>query len=118
MAEPPDAQRPERESSAAPAGETVRGFSFPLGIPLLLYPVLFWLGGRPGAVGLLALAALALCALTALWQTLSEKAYAVIHAGDPTLNRLTWRLNWLLFFVLPALALFGWALWRRGQANP
>ena len=118
MAEPSDPPRAERESSAAPAGDPGRGFSFPLGIPLLLYPVLFWLSGRLGAVGLIALAALALCALTALWQLLSEKAFAVIHAGDPTLNRLTWRLNWLLFFVLPALALFGWALWRRAQANP
>ena len=118
MAEPPDAPRPENESSAAPAGETVRGFSFPLGIPLLLYPVLFWLSGRPGAVGLIALAALALCALTALWQMLSEKAFAEIHAGDPTQNRLTWRLNWLLFFVLPALLLLAWALGKRVQANP
>ena len=44
---------------------------------------------------------------------LSEKAFRAIQALDPTLNRLTWRLNWLLFFVLPALALFGWALWKR-----
>ena len=113
MAEPPEVPRPQTESSPAPVAAIGHGFSFPLGIPLLLYPVLFWLSTRPGVIGLLALVALALCALTALWQMLSEKAFAVIHAGDPTLNRLTWRLNWLLFFVLPALLLFGWALGKR-----
>jgi len=93
-----------------------RGFSFPFGIPLLLYPLLFILGSRAGWLGSAALAGLALCALLALWQLLSEKAYAAIRAGDPTLNRLTWRLNWLLLFLMPALALLGWALARRSGA--
>lgn len=40
---------------------------------------------------------------------LSQKSFDEIHAQDPSLNRLTWRINWLLFFALPPglLALWG-----------
>lgn len=88
------------------------GFSFPYGVPLVAYPLLavgiaaqtWWL-----SVGCTALAA-ALAAVFA-WEGLSEKEYATVHAKDPTLNRLTWRINWLLFFAIPpaVLAFFGTA---------
>ncbi len=118
MADPSAAPPPESGTPPVSAAASGRGFSFPLGIPLLLYPLLFILGGRAGLLGNAALGMLALCAFAALWQMLSDKAFTVIHAGDPTLNRLTWRLNWLLFFVLPALLLFAWALGKRAQTNP
>jgi hypothetical protein len=87
------------------------GFSFPYGVPLVLYPVLA-LGVSAGAGKwwgvLLTVAAAALAAIFA-WEGLSRKEFEAIHAKDPTLNRLTWRVNWLLFFALPPalVALFG-----------
>ena len=83
------------------------GFSFPYGVPLVGYPLLAW--GIAAGAGhwwgvLLTLAALLLAGVFA-WEGLSNKEYEAIHARDPTLNRLTWQVNWLLFFALPPLVL-------------
>ncbi|HSH88407.1 MAG TPA: hypothetical protein VK996_00395 [Ramlibacter sp.] len=55
---------------------------------------------------------IAICAIAAgmfTWEGVSRKEYETIRQKDPTLNLLTWRVNWLLFFALPPalLALYG-----------
>jgi hypothetical protein len=76
--------------------------SFPLVAPLVIYPCLLWGAvrgwqhwwGYPfdavylGLVGLF------------LWEALSRKEFEKAGADDPSLNRATWVLNWLIFFVV------------------
>ncbi len=55
---------------------------------------------------------LLLCAFRAAGFTreaFSSTSKDKIHGDDPSLNLLTWRINWLAFFALPPtlLALFG-----------
>lgn len=86
-------------------------FSFPYGVPLVLYPLLAvgiaqgsgkWWGAA------LTLAA-ALLAVVFAREGLSRRSFEKIQSKDSSLNRLTWRINWLLFFALPpaVLAVFG-----------
>jgi hypothetical protein len=79
------------------------GFSFPYGAPMLLYPLLMvaiaaGAGRWWGTVLAFVPAALAI-AFT--WEGCSRSEYEGIHKTDPTLNRTTWVINWLLFFALP-----------------
>jgi len=97
-------------SAPTPDPSPVSGFSFPYGIPLVAYPILFY-GAYRGAGhwwawGVHGLFLLAVAAFA--WEALSRKDYEKIRAKDPSLTRLTWALNYLLFFVLGPLAV--WAV--------
>ena len=86
-------------------------FSFPYGIVLVVYPLLA-VGIAMGAGkwwGVAFTCAAALLAFFAAREGLSQENFEKIHEQDPSLNRLTWRINWLLFFALPpaVLAFFG-----------
>lgn len=83
-------------------------YRFPLGFPLLVYPVMAllasgwheqWYGWVLNAIYLLSVGYFAYLAA-------SRKAYEKVKAGDPTMNRATWMLNWGLFFV--AVPLLVW----------
>ena len=84
----------------------VAGYSFPYGVPLVFYPLILfgayqgigrWWGWILQAGFFLVIG---LFLVTALRQTDYEK----IHAQYPELNRLTWVLNYLIFFVgLPVI---------------
>lgn len=104
-------RRIEKRPSPIAAGQPVEsegmGYSYPLGIPLVIDPLILlgiykglgkWWGYLFHAVyfGLIGLF---------LWEALSRKEYEKTQAAHPTLNRITWMLNWLLFFIfLPLLA--------------
>ena len=86
-------------------------YTFPYGVPLVIYPLLAialptvqrtWL-----AILLeLFLVALA-CAFT--YEAFSRTSFEQVRANHPSMNLLSWRINWLVFFALPpaVLALFG-----------
>ena len=81
-------------------------FSFPYGFPIIVYPLLLVLMLMSVDAWWGVLVQLGYAALMGffIWQAMNEKEYQTIHAKDPSLNRLTWRLNWLIFFVaLPAV---------------
>jgi hypothetical protein len=87
-------------------------FSFPSTIPLVIYPLLA-LGvgtgaGRWWGIALTVLAGLMACLFT--WEALSRREFEAIQKKDPSLNRATWRLNWLLFYVLPAVLVTGYGV--------
>ena len=87
------------------------GFSFPYGVPLVAYPLLA-IGIASGSGRWWGYVCIAICAIAAgmfTWEGVSRKEYETIRQKDPTLNLLTWRVNWLLFFALPPalLALYG-----------
>lgn len=89
------------------AAVTSARFSFPIGVPLVIYPLLLWglalAGGRWWGWLLQGIYLFLLGLFT--WEALSRKEYEKIREKDPGLNRATWILNWLLFFVvLPAAA--------------
>lgn len=98
-----EASTPKQNESA----ETRRGgYSFPLGVPIVVYPLLLvaivrgagkWWGYAAHGVYFALLAAF-------LWIALSRAQFEKIRASDPSLTRATWLLNWLLFFVLLPLA--------------
>jgi hypothetical protein len=89
-----------------PAG----GYSFPLGIPLIVYPLLLLAIRTKAGTGWAIAAHIAYFILLELflWEALSRKQFEKIRANDPSLNRATWLLNWLLFFV--AIPLAAWIL--------
>ncbi|MFQ6045983.1 MAG: hypothetical protein ACE5PT_06445 [Gemmatimonadales bacterium] len=86
------------------------GFSFPYGTSVVVYGLLLvGIASARGALwgNLLHLTYLALVGLFG-WMALSGRQYRQAHAKDPTLTRLTWMLNWGLFFaVIPLVA---WAV--------
>jgi hypothetical protein len=90
--------------SEAPAG----GYSFPLGVPLVVYPLLLLAIRSKSGTGWAIAAHITYFLLLGLflWEALNRKEYEKIRANDPSLNRITWLLNWLLFFV--ALPLVAW----------
>jgi len=86
----------------------VSGYSFPYGIPLVFYPIMFYLAWRGLGRwwewvfhGLFLVSAGAFA-----WLALSRSQYEKIHAQDQTLNRLTWFLNYLIFFVIVPIAVW------------
>jgi hypothetical protein len=106
-----DAKAGSRDGSECTPAVAAGGssFSFPLGVPLVLCPLLL-LGigrgsGRWWGYGLHA-AYLGLVACF-IWQAASRKQFERIHSKDPTMNRETWIVNWLLFFVI--LPMLAWA---------
>jgi hypothetical protein len=105
-----------RPTAAEPGEQTGYRFSFPYGLPMLFYPVIAIVLGTTQRTSVIA-SLMLLCTLLALaftWQAFSRAAYERIHQDDPSLNVPTWRINWMLFFALPAavLAMFGAArLW-------
>jgi hypothetical protein len=82
------------------------GFSFPLGIPLLLDPLLLvgMVAGR-GKVWAYLLHGIYLGGIALFaWQATSRTQYEKIHSSVADLTRANWILNWLIFFVaLPFL---------------
>ena len=90
------------------------GFSFPYGVPLVVYPLLVLAHGAAAGKwwGWLVLAALVVLAAVFTWEGLSRRQYETIHAKYPDLNRATWIANWLLFFAAP-----GWILALLGGAR-
>lgn len=85
------------------------GFSFPVGFPLVFYPLLA-LGAGTSRYALFFGGIALVLALVFTWEAFSRKEYETIHAKDDTMNLPTWRFNWLVFFALPgyAIALFAW----------
>jgi hypothetical protein len=86
--------------------DSAHGYSFPLGIPIVVCPLLLiatvrgagkWWGYAAHAVYFVLMAAF-------LWMAFSRAQFDKIRANDPSLTRATWLLNWLLFFVLLPLA--------------
>ena len=92
--------------------QTGNGYSFPYGVPLLVYPILAVALPmvRPN-VWLTALVELLLLALAVAFTRLAfdRAEFDQTRSNDPTMNLPTWRINWLLFFAAPpaVLALFG-----------
>ena len=92
-------------SDAPPRG---LGFSFPLGVPFIVHPLLLvgivagrgrWWGYALHGVYLGVVGAF-------VWFAASRKRWELIHARVPTLTRANWVLNWGIFFI--ALPLLGW----------
>jgi hypothetical protein len=84
------------------------GFSFPLGIPLLLHPLLLVVitMGRGKSWVYLVHAIYFVVVAVFLWTALSRSQYERIHSRVPELTRANWMLNWLLFFVIFPLSLW------------
>ena len=93
------------------------GFSFPLGVPMVVYPLLLWgaISWRAMWWGKAFLAVYVVLLALFSYEALSKKEFNDTRKNDPTLNRPTWILNWLLFFVilpLIVLVLFMLRFWR------
>lgn len=88
------------------------GYSFPFGVPLVIYPVLLFLFWRSHGAwwGWISCAVFLAGVGYFLYLAASEKEYRRIRDQHPELNRLTWVMNHLLFFVLGPLALWALAL--------
>lgn len=85
-------------------------YSFPLGTPILLCPLLAW--GTGSGWGLVWTGVAAVLAAVFTWEAFSQREYESIRARDPSMNLATWRFNWLLFFVLPFAAVAGYGALR------
>ena len=82
------------------------GFSFPLGVPLVLDPLLLigMVAGRTHWWVYLLHALYLGVVATFLWTALSVEQYEKTHSRNPDLTRANWILNWMIFFVvLPML---------------
>lgn len=98
------------EPGGTPPPPARRGMSFPIGVPLVVYPLLLWgiVRGQQQWWGwLLQVAYFGLLVLFS-WEGLSRREYEAMRTKDATLSRATWVLNWLLFFVV--LPLGAWVL--------
>lgn len=77
------------------------GFSFPIGFPLVAYPLLaLGVTSNRWWSPILALIAVILAAVFT-WEAMSRKEFEAIRAKDPTMNLATWRFNWFVFFAMP-----------------
>jgi len=84
------------------------GFSFPLGIPLLLDPLLLvgmLVGRAHWWVYLLHALYLGVVAVF-VWTALDRAQFQKIQVNHPDLTRANWILNWLIFFVVLPLLLW------------
>lgn len=106
--EPTGQSEPTAPASAAPPRLS---YTFPYGVPLIIYPLLAialpavqrtWL-----AILLELLLIVLACAFTR--EAFSRASFEQVRANDPSMNLLSWRINWLVFFALPpaVLAVFG-----------
>jgi hypothetical protein len=78
------------------------GFSFPLGIPLLLHPLLLvviTIGRGKNWVYVVHAIYFGVVAVF-LWTAVSRSQYEKSRVRVPELTRANWMLNWLLFFVI------------------
>jgi hypothetical protein len=84
------------------------GFSFPLGIPLLLDPLLLFgmMVGRAHWWVFLLHALYLGVIVVFLWTAFSRTQFLKIQSTAPDLTRANWILNWMIFFV--ALPLLLW----------
>ncbi|MRR08865.1 hypothetical protein EG831_01990 [bacterium] len=84
------------------------GYSFPLGVPLVFYPILVFIAyrGREAWWGWVGHGLFLLAAGYFTYLAASNSEYEKIHAQRPELNRLTWVMNYLLFFTLIPLAVW------------
>ena len=89
------------------------GFSFPLGVPIVVYPVLAVLTSSDKWWATIFAVIAVLLAAVFTWEAMSRKEFETIRAKDPTMNIRTWRFNWLAFFALPGYAIALFALWKR-----
>ena len=111
----PDTATPD--AAAEPSGGM--GYSFPYGVPIVIYPLLAIAlsAAQHSVIGTAVVECLLLaCAVVFTRQGLSRADFEQTRAHDPTMNLATWRINWLLFFALPPalLALYGaFTLWHR-----
>ena len=87
-------------------------YRFPLGVPIVFYPVLGMLtaGGKWFSLWFAVVAVLLAAVFT--WEGLSRKEFETVRAKDPTMNIETWRFNWLVFFALPGYLIGLYALWK------
>ena len=88
------------------------GYSFPYGVPLLIYPLLaIALPAARHNIWFVALLLLLLVGLAAGFThlALSRTEFDNTRRNDPSMTLATWRINWLLFFAAPPalLAVFG-----------
>jgi hypothetical protein len=99
------------EPGSIPTPKASQGyrFSFPTGLPLLACPLLLVSihagSGKWWSIPfhLLYFSIIGL----GLWEAYSFKQFEIIKKRDVSLNRLTWVMNWLIFFViLPLIAWF------------
>lgn len=103
---------PDVGNVAAATGPAGNPYSFPMGMPLIIYPILaITLSAVHRNVWLTALLELLLVTLAVGFARLAFNStdFEKTHADDPTMNLTTWRINWLLFFATPpaVIAVFG-----------
>ena len=86
------------------------GYSFPFGIPLIFYPVLLVIFWRSHGAwwGWIACGLYLAAVGYFLYLAASEREFRNIKDQHPELNRLTWVMNYLLFFVAGPLG--AWAV--------
>jgi hypothetical protein len=112
LAPPPAAIEAAPSDAPEEAQQTGNGYSFPYGVPLVIYPILaVALPMVRHNVWLTALVELLLLALAVAFTRLAfdRAEFDKTRDNDPGMNLPTWRINWLLFFAAPpaVLALFG-----------
>lgn len=78
------------------------GFSFPYGIPLVVYPIFFFgaYKGREACWGYSFHTPFFLLVALFFFMGLSRREFEKIHKNHQELNRSTWMLNNVLFFVV------------------
>ena len=84
-------------------------FSFPYGISLIIFPVMAVFSGAGAGKWWGYPVQLLYLVLVGFFfrEAVSRKQFEKVHHRDESLNRLTWVLNWGLFFVAWPLVLFG-----------
>ena len=84
------------------------GFSFPLGVPFLLDPLLLiGIVASRGHVWVYPLHVMYLGLIGVfIWQAASRTQWGKVHAKSPQVTRANWILNWVLFFVVIPLILW------------
>jgi hypothetical protein len=87
-------------------------FSFPVGVPMVIYPVLA-IGINAGAArwwGIFLTVVTLAIAVVFTWEAFSERELKAIQRKDASMNRPTWRFNWLMFFALPGYCVALWGV--------
>ena len=87
------------------------GFRFPLGTPIVIYPLLA-MGAASQRWGSVFAVIAVLFAAAFTWEAMSRKEFESVRAKDPTMNIQTWRFNWLVFFAVPGYAIGLYRLWK------
>jgi len=84
------------------------GYSFPIGIPLLLDPLLLvaMVMGRGRWWGLAVQGVYLLIVAVFFWVAVSRSQFEKVRAKVPDLQRANWVMNWMFFFVILPLLLW------------